>query len=563
MEGPGVSAQSSLIGATIGNYRVVAKLGEGGMGSVYLAEHPLIGKKVALKVLHDEYSANQDVVSRFFNEAKAVNDIQHPNIVDIIDYGVVQTQTGPGFVYFIMEFLGGEALASAIQRESPMPPERAFPIAMQVADALAASHAKGIIHRDLKPDNIYLITRGREKDFVKVLDFGIAKLTGDAPGSRRTRTGIVMGTPAYMSPEQCEGKGNIDARTDVYALGIVLYEMITGQVPFAGEGYGEVLVQHLTKRPARPISSRGAVAPHVEAVIMKTLEKKREDRFQTMEELIEALRDPQGYIDARGGLDAFYRPSDGDGGYGAGGPLPPGQARTPYPGAGLPVATPGAGVPRAPSVVVGSGVDPGPSFEAPARNRMPLFIGGAVVAVALVVGGIVLATRGGAGAETAAAQAPAPVVDPGKPAEPGKPAVDPEPSKPVDPPVVAGSKTISISVTSAPVGADVFVGAETLSRGKTPLELELPRSDGESKITVRAEGYKEAVRPVKLSMDAQLEISLAKDRRRASGESGSGSAKAGRDGGTPGKTTGTTKKPPGAGKTPNKPGSDDVLAPVF
>ena len=249
----GASLHASLIGATIGNYKVVAKLGEGGMGAVYLAEHPLIGKKVALKVLHEEYSANQDVVGRFFNEAKAVNDIQHPNIVDIIDYGVVQTQQGPGFVYFIMEFLGGESLASCIQRESPMPPERAFSICMQVADALAASHAKGIIHRDLKPDNIILIQRGRERDFVKLLDFGIAKLTGDQPGSRKTRAGIVMGTPAYMSPEQCEGKSEmIDGRTDTYALGIVLYEMITGRVPFIGEGYGEILVQHITRMPAAP-----------------------------------------------------------------------------------------------------------------------------------------------------------------------------------------------------------------------------------------------------------------------------------------------------------------------
>src|SRR5262245_35210828 len=143
------SLHSSLIGATIGNYRVVAKLGEGGMGSVYLAEHPLFGKKVALKVLHEEYASNNDVVTRFFNEAKAVNDIGHPNIVDIIDYGVVQQQHGPGFVYFIMEFLAGESLASLLAREAPLPPERALIIAQQVADALAASHTKGIIHRDL------------------------------------------------------------------------------------------------------------------------------------------------------------------------------------------------------------------------------------------------------------------------------------------------------------------------------------------------------------------------------------------------------------------------------
>jgi eukaryotic-like serine/threonine-protein kinase len=531
MEGPGVgNAQSSLIGATIGNYRVVAKLGEGGMGSVYLAEHPLIGKKVALKVLHDEYSANQDVVARFFNEAKAVNDIQHPNIVDIIDYGVVQTQHGPGFVYFIMEFLAGESLSSCIQRESPMPPERAFGIAMQVADALAASHAKGIIHRDLKPDNIYLVTRGREKDIVKVLDFGIAKLTGDAPGSRRTRTGIVMGTPAYMSPEQCEGKGNIDARTDVYALGIVLYEMITGRVPFAGEGYGEVLVQHLTKRPARPTTARGAVQPHVEAVIMKSLEKRREDRFQTMEQFIEALRDPHGYIEANGGLDAFYRPDDASGHHALGTGV-------------MSVATPGTGMPKAPTGVAAVTRLPNTApHEAPARSKLGVVIGGALLAFALVGGGIFLATR------NKKSEPPAPPLAQAQPA-PTPPLVqkqpEPTPAPAAKPPEPEAPKTVAITVATSPPGASVFVGKETTAKGQTPLSLELPRGDGETTVTVRAEGFKDATRSVKLSMDAQLEIALVKERH-SSSSSGSSKPK--------------PTKPP---KNPSKPGSDDVLAPSF
>src|SRR5262245_37706595 len=235
-----------LIGSKVGNYEVKQKLGEGGMGSVYLAVHPKIGKRVALKVLHNEFSSNDDVVSRFFNEAKAVNDIQHPNIVDVIDYGTMASPSGSGsVVYFIMEFLQGDSLAKVVLEQSPQSTERALSIALQVAHALGASHRHGIVHRDLKPDNIMLSQRRDGRDFVKVLDFGIAKLTGDQPGSRRTRTGIVMGTPAYMSPEQCEGRGNVDHRTDIYALGIVLYEMITGRVPFQGDGYGEILVQHL------------------------------------------------------------------------------------------------------------------------------------------------------------------------------------------------------------------------------------------------------------------------------------------------------------------------------
>jgi serine/threonine protein kinase len=297
-----------LIGQTIGNYLVTQKLGEGGMGAVYLAEHPSIGKKVALKVLHSEFSTNQEVAARFFHEAKAVNDIGHPNIVDIVDFGIIQAGVGrEQLVYFIMEYLAGVTLSQLIRTESPLPPERALMIALQVADALSASHKCGIVHRDLKPDNIILIQRGRDRDFVKLLDFGIAKLTGgSAMGSHRTRTGIVMGTPAYMSPEQCEGRDTVDLRTDVYALGIVLYEMLTGRVPFIGEGYGEILVQHLTQRP-RPPSQFRMLPPHVEAVVLKALEKRAELRYPTMEELMRAMSDPVGYVEAHGGVAGFLQ----------------------------------------------------------------------------------------------------------------------------------------------------------------------------------------------------------------------------------------------------------------
>lgn len=297
-----------LIGQTIGNYLVTQKLGEGGMGSVYLAEHPAIGKKVALKVLHSEFSTNQEVAQRFFHEAKAVNDIGHPNIVDIVDFGILQAGHGrEQLVYFIMEYLAGLTLSELIRSEAPLSPERALTIALQVADALSASHKCGIVHRDLKPDNIILLQRGRERDFVKLLDFGIAKLTGgSAMGSHRTRTGIVMGTPAYMSPEQCEGRDTVDFRTDVYALGIVIYEMLTGRVPFLGDGYGEILVQHLTQRPA-PVSQFRMLQAHVEVVVMKALEKRADMRYPTMEEFMRAMSDPVGYVEAHGGVGGFLQ----------------------------------------------------------------------------------------------------------------------------------------------------------------------------------------------------------------------------------------------------------------
>jgi serine/threonine-protein kinase len=344
-----------LIGQTIGNYLVTQKLGEGGMGSVYLAEHPSIGKKVALKVLHSEFSTDQEVTARFFHEAKAVNDIGHPNIVDIVDFGILQA--GPGreqLVYFIMEYLAGLTLSQLIRAESPLPPERALGIALQVADALSASHRCGIIHRDLKPDNIILAQRGRERDFVKLLDFGIAKLTGGgAVGSHRTRTGIVMGTPAYMSPEQCEGRNDkVDWRTDVYALGIVLYEMLTGRVPFQGDGYGEILVQHLT-RPPVPLSQIRVLPAHVEVLVLKALEKRADLRYPTMEEFMRAMSDPVGYVEAHGGVGGFLQrqlvPSNA--------PLPSGRL-TPAPLTPLPgtLIAPGLAPGVAPSM---PGVRPG------------------------------------------------------------------------------------------------------------------------------------------------------------------------------------------------------------
>src|SRR5262249_9543371 len=185
----------------------------------------------------------------------------------------------------------GATLSHVIRTESPLAPERALSIALQVADALAASHKHQIVHRDLKPDNIILIQRGREHDFVKLLDFGIAKLTGtDGMSSHKTRTALVLGTPPYMSPEQCEGKPTVDHRTDIYALGIVLYEMLVGRVPFIGEGYGEILVQHLAQAPVPPSRYR-MMSPHVEAVVMKALEKQPAMRYPTMDEFIRAMTD--------------------------------------------------------------------------------------------------------------------------------------------------------------------------------------------------------------------------------------------------------------------------------
>jgi serine/threonine protein kinase len=280
------------IGHTIGNYKITAKLGEGGMGVVYLAEHPVIGKKVAMKAIHPELSKNSDVVSRFITDAKAVNQIGHEHIVDIADFG----NTSDGEFYFVMEYLQGESLSDRLKHEKHLPIGEAMSIGAQIADALNASHQQGIIHRDLKPENIFLCSRGGNRDFVKVLDFGLAKLTqSDQKVTHKTRTGSVMGTPYYMSPEQCEGKTEIDYRADIYSLGVLIFEMLTGKVPFGGEGYGEIIVKHVTMPPPSVRSIVPDLPEYLDLLLYRVLAKDRDQRFQTMADLREALLDPERY----------------------------------------------------------------------------------------------------------------------------------------------------------------------------------------------------------------------------------------------------------------------------
>lgn len=278
-------------GQVVGNYQILSKLGTGGMGAVYLAEHPLIGKKVALKVIHRELSGNREVVQRFFQEARAVNTIGHEHIVEIHDFG----QTPEGDHFYIMEYLDGLTLAQAISRERRLEVRRALHVSAQIASGLAAAHACGVIHRDLKPDNVMLLQRGLGGDFVKILDFGLAKMfaSGNAP---LTAMGVVLGTPQYMSPEACESKRDVDHRTDIYAVGVLLFQMLTGALPFDGASMGEVLVKQVTQLPPAPRGLNPEIPPSVEQIILRCLAKKPDGRFATMEQLREALLAPDQYL---------------------------------------------------------------------------------------------------------------------------------------------------------------------------------------------------------------------------------------------------------------------------
>jgi serine/threonine-protein kinase len=279
-----------MIGEVINNYRLSAVIGQGGMGTVYLAEHSFMGRRAAVKILRREFAEDANVIERFMNEARAANAIRHPNIIDIIDVGRMPS----GIPYLMMEFLEGESLSERITRAVRMSLDAASDVALQTAAALEAAHVKGIVHRDLKPDNLYLVPDDSLPygERVKVLDFGIAKLRGELSSSMaQTQAGALMGTPLYMSPEQCRGlSADIDHRTDIYALGIILYEMLCGVAPFNSEGWGELVLMHMTRSPPSLRAINPQVSTRVEAVVMKALAKEPGQRFQSMYEFQAALR---------------------------------------------------------------------------------------------------------------------------------------------------------------------------------------------------------------------------------------------------------------------------------
>ena len=265
-----------------GRYRLVRLVGEGGMGRVFLAEDEQGGGLVAVKLLVDDRPIPK-AAQRFEREARSIARIDHANVVRVTEVG----QSPRGGLYYVMEYLDGEELADTLKREGPMPWPRARHIALQICSALQAAHEAGIVHRDLKLENCFRVTRDGDPDFVKILDFGVVKLLSpelDEEGSGRlTNTGATLGTPAYMAPELCRGK-DVDHRVDVYALGVMLYELLTGTVPFAGDSFLDVALMHMNDPPP-PLSEHVPPADlpdGLEAVVMRALAKAREDRFPTM-----------------------------------------------------------------------------------------------------------------------------------------------------------------------------------------------------------------------------------------------------------------------------------------
>jgi eukaryotic-like serine/threonine-protein kinase len=285
-------------------YRIVDLLGRGGMGAVYRVEHVKLKKEMALKILRPEISKLDDVAKRFEREAEAAARLDHPNIISVTDFG----STADGQLFLVMELLNGPSLAKTLAKDGAMPAPRALHIIRQVLSALQRAHSAGVVHRDLKPDNIVLVEREGERDVVKLLDFGIAKLVAsDGTGEQLTRAGAIFGTPQYFSPEQAMGEP-VDARADLYAAGVMMYEMLSGQRPFEAQSVVELISMHVTRDPA-PVSQ---LAPHIPPAlsesVARAMSKRRADRFPDASAMWQALQAGAGVVPPVGLSGAFLSP---------------------------------------------------------------------------------------------------------------------------------------------------------------------------------------------------------------------------------------------------------------
>jgi serine/threonine-protein kinase len=470
-----------LIGTTIGNYQIRELIGEGGMGKVYLALHPGIGRRAAVKVLHPNLALDEQVVSRFFTEARATNAIAHPSIVDIYDYGTLPE----GTPYIVMEYLEGRTLKDELADRQPLIVV-ALDWACQVAEALAAAHAKQVVHRDLKPENLYVIDDPRVPAHkqIKILDFGIAKLQQGPLGaeqSHRTRTGVLMGTPIYMSPEQCLGVKEVDARSDIYSLGVIIYEMLTGAPPFVSQGVGAIINMHINEAPVPPSQHNPNVSPELEAAVMRALAKTPDDRYGGMYELLGDLQDA---LEALSGSPSA--------------PVPRPSMRTPIssvpttkvartpPPTTPPQPTPGS------TLAQGVAIERAPSSSTVTVSRRRL---GALVAVGV---GMAVALGIFGLRRHPPAPPPAPAVATPEPAHKPPPPT-PEPPRP--------PSTVEIALDSAPAGATVRLGDVVV--GTTPTVLRTKPGEEPIELAFTLEGYRreiiKALPAAGLRLKAQLE----------------------------------------------------------
>jgi serine/threonine protein kinase len=450
-------------GDTVGSYTIVRKLGAGGMGEVYLAEHMHIARKAAIKVLLPELSSRQELVARLFNEARATARIRHPGIVEVLDCGVHPN----GQAFIVMELLEGDGLGGWLRQRGKLAGEPGVAASLigQIASALGAAHDQEIIHRDLKPDNVFVVSPG-PPPVIKVLDFGVAKVASDGrPGSHQTAGGALLGTPIYMSPEQCRGTGILDRRSDIYALGCVAFEILTGRPPFVCAGPGEFIVAHLTEAPPAVRSLDGRVPEPLAELVARMLAKDAGERPQTMTEVIRALMPL--VSGSQAGFTGWTR-----------------------------VATPPETRPPA-TVVLPAVATPPPPPEPPQTTfgrvasevRLPtLRTGGhpaikrVVISAGVVVAGFVAYALLSSSSEHQRGPDPLPR-DPDPPLiVQGTPDVASEPAPPP-------RRIVPVELVSNPPGAEIWIADEPGSRGHTPLPI--PTGDIPVVVRLRSPGYVE------------------------------------------------------------------------
>jgi serine/threonine-protein kinase len=447
---------SEIVGTTLsGRYLVTRKVGQGGMGAVYEATHTLIGKRVAVKVLLEKYAQREAIVKRLKQEAQLASSIGNEHIIDITDFG--NTEDGRTFV--VMEFLEGESMAECLGREPKMAEQRILRIASQCASALSAAHAKGVVHRDIKPENIFLLKR-KEKDFVKVVDFGISKSLRqsdtDEEAVRLTQTGMVLGTPLYMSPEQARGDEDLDHRVDIYALGIIMYEAASGRVPFSGNNYLSVIAQVLNEEPTSLREIRPELSDEFEAIVLRAIAKDRKDRYTDANEML---------ADLNAVLDDPTHSTE--------------RAR---------ITGPRRLLPRAPKI-----------------PRIAWAIGGAGLVAAGVA--IAVAVLMGSKAKKAMHRKPAVVAiaDAGVAAVP--PPID---AAPPEPPV----ETIKFRIVTVPPHAEVYRESEYLGTSPTS-PLSFVKNNKEVKITAQLPGYDDAtltINPLERTDGSDVKLKLIKSK---------------------------------------------------
>jgi eukaryotic-like serine/threonine-protein kinase len=484
---PKVDDQNRRIGTVLlGRYHIVRRIGMGGMGAVYQAQTLPVGPTVAVKVLHPHFVSDQESVARFEREARATLSVSHPHVVEIIDAG----RTDDGAMFTVMELLDGRDFESELQAHGPQPLARAAHIVAQVCDALSAAHRKNIIHRDLKPANIFLVERDGQKDFVKVFDFGLSKIRDDAAstGASLTRVGALLGTPHYMSPEQASGRRDIDHRSDVYAVGVILFRALTGHLPFEDATHLGVLLK-ITSEPAPSVRIHRPELPvEIEQIIAKLLAKNREDRFADCDAVRAALAPFTQYSGAMDSGDSFEDaptmaaiPAHG---YGSGAAFDEPQepqrltltgesfARAPERTAKLSAVkleqahaalqSKSASVPTMPPIS-----SPTARIATPFLARRGVIIAGIVGSIALGALGVVVAT-GGSGRHQSTA-------------------------------------TVRITIESTPPDAELYLDGQRIAN---PFDGHLPQSNRPHRIEARKQGFQTVIQEITLGFPQTVRLRL-------------------------------------------------------